>query len=509
MTARASLLLFALAVLLTHPVDAQSTRVDSVKNVYAGAAGRDKARAGLDLVWAQRVEGMLREGVQTSFEIIALCETNKWNDLAGNAWNRLANLYDDLGIYDSANWSAEKALKIHQVLKLEKDIASDYVVLGGVNYNRSQYVRALEYYLKALPVAEKLNDSKMVPQLYNNMGNIYKDLDNFSEAWEYRQKALAIYRKTNYKYGIAAILSNTGFDLMTMHDSVLAKLGYTHAQRKDTVIAYFRRAAALFTELKMPYGVAATLGNMGLYFNNVERYDTALVCEQSSLAMYKEIASKLDMASCYGDMSLIYRNMKNYPMSIKSGLAAEKLAFETGNRFALDQIYMNLYYSYKASGQTGQALNYHEKWKIMSDSLRGEDQRHAITVKALHYEFDKKAVADSTRNAEEKKVKDAEIRTQQLQLAQEQTQRYYLFAGIGLLMVFGAFMYNRFKVTQKQRNIIAQQKEETDRQKLVIEEKQKEILDSIYYARRIQRSLLPSERLISKKLRELYGRNRQ
>lgn len=70
----------------------------------------------------------------------------------------------------------------------------------------------------------------------------------------------------------------------------------------------------------------------------------------------------------------------------------------------------------------------------------------------------------------------------------------------GLILVFGfaVFAFNRFKVTQKQKKIIELQKDEVEKQKLLVEEKQKEVMDSIHYARRIQNSLLPSEKYIER-----------
>ncbi|MCC6837421.1 MAG: SpoIIE family protein phosphatase, partial [Bacteroidia bacterium] len=58
--------------------------------------------------------------------------------------------------------------------------------------------------------------------------------------------------------------------------------------------------------------------------------------------------------------------------------------------------------------------------------------------------------------------------------------------GVILLIIFGSFMYNRFKITQKQKNII--------------EEKQKEISASINYAKRIQYALLAHDELLKTNL---------
>ena len=64
-------------------------------------------------------------------------------------------------------------------------------------------------------------------------------------------------------------------------------------------------------------------------------------------------------------------------------------------------------------------------------------------------------------------------------------------------------MFNRFKVTQKQKRIIEKKEKETNLQKEVIEEKQKEIIDSINYAKRIQQALLPGKKYIDKNIERL------
>jgi serine phosphatase RsbU (regulator of sigma subunit) len=73
-----------------------------------------------------------------------------------------------------------------------------------------------------------------------------------------------------------------------------------------------------------------------------------------------------------------------------------------------------------------------------------------------------------------------------------------------MLLVFAIFMYNRFKVTSRQKNIIEQQKIQTEKQKSIIEEHQKETIDSINYAKRIQYALLANDDLLKQNLRQHF-----
>ncbi|MBN4082123.1 SpoIIE family protein phosphatase [bacterium AH-315-B15] len=92
----------------------------------------------------------------------------------------------------------------------------------------------------------------------------------------------------------------------------------------------------------------------------------------------------------------------------------------------------------------------------------------------------------------------------QSELKADAEQRLYLYAGLGLLLIFGIFMWNRFRVTHRQKGIIEEQKAEVDEQKAVIEESHKEITDSIVYAKRIQSAILPQAKLVKEYLDESF-----
>ena len=65
-----------------------------------------------------------------------------------------------------------------------------------------------------------------------------------------------------------------------------------------------------------------------------------------------------------------------------------------------------------------------------------------------------------------------------------------------LVLGFAIFAYRSYRQKQKANIEISKQKE-------VIEEKQKEILDSIHYAKRIQTALLPSEKYLGQSFERL------
>ncbi|HYG50275.1 MAG TPA: hypothetical protein VD905_05195 [Flavobacteriales bacterium] len=86
-----------------------------------------------------------------------------------------------------------------------------------------------------------------------------------------------------------------------------------------------------------------------------------------------------------------------------------------------------------------------------------------------------------------------------------ENNRLFLFHSV-LCMCFVismTIMYNFRAVLNHYEMAVLKQKADIEQQKQVIEEKQKELLDSIHYARRIQTALLPTEKYIDKNLTPL------
>jgi hypothetical protein len=83
-----------------------------------------------------------------------------------------------------------------------------------------------------------------------------------------------------------------------------------------------------------------------------------------------------------------------------------------------------------------------------------------------------------------------------------------VLGGLALVAIFAGFIFRALRITRKQKQIIEEQKLAVEHQKAevetakhIIEEKNKDIMDSIHYAKRIQISLLPTEKYIERKLK--------
>jgi hypothetical protein len=87
--------------------------------------------------------------------------------------------------------------------------------------------------------------------------------------------------------------------------------------------------------------------------------------------------------------------------------------------------------------------------------------------------------------------------TLQNSLVKQQRRVIWIFSGATVvILLFAFFLFRSLRQIKNKNKII-------EEQKLLVEQKQEEILDSIKYAARIQKALITGERYIEKQIRRL------
>jgi len=126
----------------------------------------------------------------------------------------------------------------------------------------------------------------------------------------------------------------------------------------------------------------------------------------------------------------------------------------------------------------------------MRDSLKNIETERKTEKQQLQYQFEKQNAIAAAEHDKQLLVADAKQKRHQL-------VNYFSIAGLLIVIVFSYVIYNRLKITNRQKLLIEEKNEELANQKSIVDEKNKEIIDSIHYAQRIQHALLKSEENIS------------
>jgi len=160
-----------------------------------------------------------------------------------------------------------------------------------------------------------------------------------------------------------------------------------------------------------------------------------------------------------------------------------------------------LYFIYKKEKNATKALEMHEMYISMRDSVNSKETQKASAQQQAKYEYEKQKTIDDAEHDKQIAIENAE-HEKSLAIEQEEKEKqrvitYATGGGLALVVVFLIFVFNRLKTTRKQKGVIESAHHE-------LEEKNQEIMDSINYAKRIQSAILPPSKLVKEYLQESF-----
>jgi tetratricopeptide (TPR) repeat protein len=393
-----------------------------------------------------------------------------------------AYTYHSIGIacqegssYSLSKENLLKAIELYAELKNDSMQAKANIRLAFGYYTQGDFETAIKTYLKGIELAQR---SKTV----------------YSEAWAYNLLGLAFYEKPNpdYKtaleYYLKAIELNTKIHNTYANGMVYLRIGSTYTKLADYKNAekYLERASVIGDSLNEGAIIKWTLNAYSNYYKARKDYFRSNEIEKRSKAL-----SLIEAG--YPGIVIAYRNMaENYSMLSDNKKALESI--DSAVYYSLKhEIFQTLpeVYELKSSildkmGKGSEALVFFKKSVRLKDSLFSVQNSNNINELQTRFETNEKEKAIELLNVE--KENDKKVR------------KVLVIAMVLAVLVIILIVYILIKINSA-RKLFKKQKMEIEQQKNLVDQKQKEILDSISYAQRIQKALLPTERYIEKNLR--------
>ncbi len=338
---------------------------------------------------------------------------------------------------------------------------------------------ALQFYHESLRILEELHDTLNMGILYNNLGAIYQHQKSFEKALEYHFKSLDLKSLTHDSLGMAHTNNNIGV-VYTLQDCVSLSLNY------------FQRSLDDFLKYNDPAGFARSYYNLGNAYRRLDSLEKSRVYYLKSLESYEAIRHNEGISLTCSGLGLLELKMGNISEAKKYGEYGLSVALKLGNPENIGSNAALLYQVSKKDGDWKRALEMRNLEIQMRDSVMNTKGIQQAADTEAKYQYDKKqAIRDIEHNAEIEKQ-------QSISEADKKRQNTVIIAvsaGFVIVLVFAFFLNNRIRITRKQKKIIEEQKHE-------VEEKNKEILDSIRYAKRIQNAILPSMEAMQNELKK-------
>lgn len=401
---------------------------------------------------------------------------------------------------DSAIYFANIALdRIQELLPKKtykgsfmKDRSSAYNSMGVAYYVKGNYTRSLVNFENSKNEALQINDTGRIASAYNNLGIIQNKLKNYDEAKKSYEKALSVFKELGNMEQAAKAIQN------------IANVYYKKKEYSEALRLY-NECYAIFDSIENEGGKVINNYNIGHTLLSLKEFDKARETLDSSIVFAKQLENKLLVAMHHVSLGEIDLKRLKYEEAKLEFSEAEQLFSEIGATSRLPGVFKGLSEAYENLGDVKKSLSYYKKYNELDDSLLAGEKIEEIATMRMQFDFDREKAEDSIAYAQKEFQSKLLLEKETVALKAKRKQQVYLIIGLILLAIFGVFMFNRFRVTARQKEIIdrqrlmvEEQRDEVSHQKIQIEKQHeeleeihKEISDSIKYAERLQLAILP------------------
>jgi len=410
----------------------------------------------------------------------------------------LGIVYRERGEYttslDKLNTAVEISKKHHLDSYANRRL---YTSLNLTYTEQGNYTVGIEYGFKALKEIEKEKDTLGLAMANNNLANTYFSIQQYPKAMKHYQIALKYALAINHLYGQSLLTGNVG--------SVYYEMG-----KLDSAKIYFDKFLLLTKEVGDIQGEAMATENIGSYYQKLNDNKNAIIYFEKAAEKFNELKMQPNLANAYSNLSVSHLELNNLKESERFGLQSLELANKIESYPHKEQAHLALKNVYEKLNNSGKAYFHYKEYIAARDSIFNDKNKKEQFKAELVYEYDKKRYSDSLNQ-----VVFSKIHEQELAIAEEKTekQKIFTYIAIGVSVIFfilALYIFKNYKDKQKANKIISEQKEkveiqkaEIEFQKSILEEKNKEVTDSIRYAKKIQTSLLPTEKYIERNLNKL------
>lgn len=417
----------------------------------------------------------------------------------------LAETESQSNLLESQNY-ANKGLHISKQIGYPLGKAKSLKLLGDLDVQMGKLHLALSHYKQALLLFEQIDDPIQIGRINRAIGNTYSSLGDMIKAIEHQQNAVKFFTENRSESDLAHCYSD---------------LGKTHYLQKNhnTALRYYKKAKNIYQKDSIEGPIAELYNRISLVFREMDQLDRSLEYDYLALMtqekqrdkqgiansnynigktsilqgeikrakgyidyavkLYTELQDNIGLARCYILLAKIDVKQEQYNLADEKLDKSIAIAKESGAVNELSQAYYLLSEINKKNGDHELAYKHLKSYLNLRDTIYSDSKSRQFSELEVQYR---------TKNKDKL-----------LHLAQEKeadNKKKFLFYIVGasvicLLLLYIIWLMRNKNKAIKEANFSMESSNE------LIRLRNKEIIDSISYARKIQEAILTPEAVLN------------
>jgi signal transduction histidine kinase/DNA-binding response OmpR family regulator/lipopolysaccharide biosynthesis regulator YciM len=374
-----------------------------------------------------RNQSEYRQAIRYFKKAIVAAETST-SDYLGSSYLELGIAYLRITELDSSRSMLQTGLKVARNSGDRKTEAGIYNSLGNVSKDENNFKAAVEYYLKATDLFQRIPDDAGLTQSLSNVGNVHALMGNYDKALAYAQQSLDIAESINKKSSIA------------YSNRLLGRI-YKKTGKFKEALQVYDIAISTYQSINAKRDAGETYLNKGNIYFELSAFSDALTQYFESLRIVRAISDTANMVYAYSAIGMTYDQINKHPLAFRYLDSASVFSEKLGLLDMLMDVQDALSQIHAEEGNFKSAYQHHLLFSQLRDSLLNIRNTNEAEELEARYHAEKKEAQIKALNAQN------ELKA--LQLDKSAEARNYLIGLIGLCIVLLGVIYSRYRIKQK------------------------------------------------------------
>ena len=318
-----------------------------------------------------------QQAIHTYQQITSLSRITNDKKSEITAYEGIASSYRNDGNFLKANEWYNKALAYYKKIEDKKNIGRLLNVIGFLHENYGMHIKALNLYDQSVTIREEIDDKNGVASVFNNIATVNKKQGKPYIALEYYKKSLAIRQQTKNRSGESLSLNNIG-------------VVYKNLKEYEKALHYYEKSLAIKQKLKNQKGIAHTLNNIGTVYKEQGNYATALKKYNESLKISIDENDERWIAITLFNIGSTCLKVNKIAKAKSSAEQSLKISKKIGHPELIRDASEVLKKVYQQQNNWKKAFETQELYVAMRDSIRNKKTEQAATEQRNSYEAEKR-----------------------------------------------------------------------------------------------------------------------
>ncbi len=355
--------------------------------------------------------------------------------------------------------------------------------MGSAFYFKGNYKQASANYFSAINALEKTKTKKELALCYNELAKLYRKTKKLKLSGDTYNKALQIFLAENDSANLSMIYNESG-------------VVFEYEGNYDEALYRYKKSFSISQNLKDYRAVSYALNNIAGVYSLQKKYGAAHIFLLQALEIRKNLKDSFSLALNYSDLGGNAFAAERMDEALKYLDSSNVLAKRLHYIELQSQNYLIISQAYAKNENVEEAFLNYKNYTNLKDSIFTKDGENHLNELNTKYQTEKK---------------DLELAKSKVEIINEKNKRFISYGALVFFILISSIIIWAFIQKQKAGKLLKTKNEllegankKITHQKEQLSEKQKEILDSINYAKKIQSTLLASNDVLKDNLKEHF-----